>query len=218
MKNDWLIWLKNEFKQSYFMKMKLYLNQEYLSNNSLPPRDLIFRAFELTTPQDIKAVILGQDPYHNLNQANGLAFSVNKQEKLPMSLKNIFSELKDNYSYFEGKTGDLSNWAKQGVFLLNTILTVKPNSPMSHQGIGWENFTDRVIKEINDLPQPIVFVLWGKKAQEKKVLLNNKNHQVFISSHPSPYSAYNGFFGSRVFAKINVFLIKNAINPIDWRV
>ena len=216
MANSWLTWLKKEFKEPYFQKMKSFLNQEYQQHSCFPPRNLVFRAFELTPPEKIKVVILGQDPYHQPDQANGLAFSVSPGIRLPMSLFNIFTELKNNYGYPISENGDLTKWAKQGVFLLNTILTVRQSQPLSHQKQGWETFTDRVLTHLNQLNQPIVYVLWGKQAQSKQTLLTNTKHHIITSSHPSPYSAHYGFFGSQVFAKINSWLVSYNLRPIAW--
>lgn len=216
MPNTWLPWLKNEFKQPYFLKLKSFLNNEYEQFTCFPPKTLVFQAFELTPPEKIKVVILGQDPYHQPGQANGLAFSVRPGVSLPMSLVNIFTELKDNYGCTISQNGDLTKWAQQGVFLLNTILTVRQHQALSHQDQGWETFTDRVLQYLNQLDQHIVYVLWGKKAQSKQSLLNNDRHRIITSSHPSPYSAYYGFFGSRVFAKINAFLVSYNLDPIVW--
>lgn len=196
--------------------MRTFLNNEYQQKECFPLKKLVFRAFELTPPDKIKVVILGQDPYHQPGQANGLAFSVNPGVRLPMSLVNIFTELKSNYGYPINENGDLTKWAKQGVFLLNTILTVRRNQPLSHRNQGWETFTDHVLAYLNQLSQPIVYVLWGKEAQSKSALLNNTRHQILTSSHPSPYSAHYGFFGSQPFAKINATLVSYNLTPIAW--
>ena len=214
---SWNSWLKQEFAKPYFQNMRQFLNQEFKDKTCFPPKNLIFRAFSLTPPSQVKVVILGQDPYHQPNQADGLAFSVMPGQKLPMSLFNILTELQNDCGFAVGENGDLTAWAKQGVLLLNTILTVQKGKPLSHQSIGWELFTNHVIKYLNCLEQPIVYVLWGKKAQMKQQLLNNSNHHIVSSSHPSPYSVHYGFFGSRAFSRVNAFLVAKKLTPVSWR-
>ncbi|HCC68016.1 TPA: uracil-DNA glycosylase [Patescibacteria group bacterium] len=185
-------------------------------NTTYPPSDSVFRALKLTPFENIKVVILGQDPYHGKGEANGLAFSVNKNIKIPPSLKNIYKELNSDLGIKIPNHGDLSNWAKQGVLLLNSILTVEANKPASHRGIGWEEYTDEIIKKINDKKKNIVFILWGKYAQEKGKYINENKHLVIRSPHPSPFSARTGFFGSKPFSKCNMYLKENKIEEIDW--
>lgn len=212
---DWDIFLENEFKKDYYIKLKEFIDKEYETSTCFPPKELIFNAFNLTKPSDIKVVILGQDPYHEVGQAHGLAFSV-LCKKLPPSLKNIYKEMIADLDVNISQDGDLTYLAKQGVMLLNTVLTVKEGLAFSHAKKGWEIFTDNTISYINSLNQPIVFILWGKPAQEKMKLLNNPNHLIITSNHPSPLSAYRGFFGSKPFSKTNVFLIRNNLEPIKW--
>lgn len=212
---DWDIFLENEFKKDYYIKLKEFIDKEYETSTCFPPKELIFNAFNLTKPSDIKVVILGQDPYHEVGQAHGLAFSV-LCKKLPPSLKNIYKEMIADLDVNISQDGDLTYLAKQGVMLLNTVLTVKEGLAFSHAKKGWEIFTDNTISYINSLNQPIVFILWGKPAQEKMKLLNNPNHLIITSNHPSPLSAYRGFFGSKPFSKTNDFLIRNNLEPIKW--
>jgi uracil-DNA glycosylase len=189
-----------------------------IPKNHYPPTKDIFKAFELTPFDQIKVVIIGQDPYHGEHQANGLAFSVNKDVKLPPSLRNIFKELKDDIGIDIPKQGDLSNWAKQGVLLLNSILTVEPHKPASHRKIGWEEYTDEIIREINDKKENIVFILWGNYAQEKCTYIDRDKHLIIKSPHPSPFSARKGFFGSKPFSRCNRYLEKKGIKKINWEV
>lgn len=212
---DWDIFLENEFKKDYYIKLKEFIDKEYETSTCFPPKELIFNAFNLTKPSDIKVVILGQDPYHEVGQAHGLAFSV-LCKKLPPSLKNIYKEMIADLDVNISQDGDLTYLAKQGVMLLNTVLTVKEGLAFSHAKKGWEIFTDNTISYINSLNQPIVFILWGKPAQEKMKLLNNPNHLIITSNHPSPLSAYRGFFGSKPFSKTNDFLIRNNLESIKW--
>jgi len=184
--------------------------------NSFPSRENIFRALELTPINKAKVVILGQDPYHGEGQANGLAFSVNKGIKIPPSLKNIFKELKEDMGCEIPNHGDLTKWAKEGVLLLNSILTVEKDKPGSHRKIGWEEYTNSIIKEISEKREHIVFILWGKYAESKKELIDEKKHMIIISPHPSPFSARRGFFGSKPFSRTNKYLERNGIKPIDW--
>ncbi len=191
------------------------VNQEYASEKCFPPKDQIFRAFDLTPFDEIKVVIIGQDPYHNDFQANGLAFSVSENVKIPASLKNIFNELKDDLG-IERTKKELDDWAKQGVLLLNSTLSVKAHSPNSHKDLGWEVFTNEVIKEISAKKENVVFVLWGNFAQKKEELIDSSKHFVVKSAHPSPFSVYRGFYGSKPFSKINDYLKSKNLKPISW--
>ena len=183
-----------------------------------PPRQNIFRALNLCDYEDVKVVILGQDPYHELHQANGLAFSVYPGVKIPPSLVNIYKELKDDVNTFIPNHGDLTKWAKQGVLLLNNVLTVEEGKANSHAGIGWEIFTLNIVKALNRREKPMVFILWGNNARSKKQYIDTSRHLVLESAHPSPLSAHRGFFGSKPFSKANDFLIKNNMTPIDWQI
>ncbi len=192
--------------------------KEYKINQIYPPADDIFNAFHFTPYNKVKVLILGQDPYHGKNQAHGLCFSVLKDVKLPPSLVNIYKELSDDISFQIPNHGYLKKWADEGVFMLNTVLTVRAGQANSHRAKGWEIFTDATIKAINKIDRPIVIMLWGRPAQNKKVLLNNPKHLILTAPHPSPLSAFRGFFGSKHFSKCNDFLIKNSISPIDWQI
>ena len=214
--NDWDLILKQEFEQSYMKELFNQLHQQYETEVVYPPKNEVFHAFQLTPYSEIKVVILGQDPYHGPNQANGLSFSVEVGTKFPPSLRNIFNELVEDIKCEYPSSGDLSSWAKQGVLLLNTTLTVKESQPMSHTGMGWERFTDVVLSKINKKSTPVVFILWGKHAQSKKKLINQSKHFVIESAHPSPLSARRGFFGSHPFSKTNTFLISKGLTPINW--
>lgn len=214
--NTWDKFLAEEQKKIYFLKLKDFIIREYQNKNIYPPLDKIFTAFSLTPPEKIKAVIVGQDPYHQPNQAHGLAFSVGKDVKIPPSLRNIFKELNSDLGIPMPKNGNLSLWAEQGVFLINSVLTVEEGKPESHCRKGWETFTDAAISYINNLPQPVVYILWGKNAQAKERLINNKNHLVLKAPHPSPLSATRGFFGSNPFSTANNFLKNKGAVPIDW--
>ncbi len=207
--------LKEEEKKDYYSKLMDKVNDEYKNHICYPEYNNIFNAFKYTNLDDIKVVILGQDPYHEPNQAHGLAFSV-LCEKLPPSLKNIYKEMESDLNIKINQDGNLDYLAKQGVLLLNTCLTVREGLAFSHKDYGWQEFTDNVIKEINKMDKPIVFILWGAPAIKKTKLLNNPKHFIITSAHPSPLSAYRGFFGSKPFSKANDFLIKNGITPINW--
>lgn len=215
--NNWDNVLENEFKKDYFIKIKEFIDSEYASKTIYPPYNEIFNAFKLTPLSNVKVVILGQDPYHEKGQAHGLAFSTPKDRPIPRSLNNIFKELNAEYSYKIPTSGCLEKWAKEGVFLLNTVLTVEDGNANSHSKCGWQIFTDKVIKILNKQTNPIVFMLWGKQAEAKKVLITNPNHQVLITSHPSPFSARRGFFGCNHFKLANEFLKDNGIIEINWR-
>lgn len=209
--------MDREFEKDYFCKLRDIVDKEYDSKTIFPPKDMIFRALDLCDYDDVKVVILGQDPYHEVNQANGLAFSVTKEVKIPPSLVNIYKELKDDLGIEIANHGDLTKWAKQGVLLLNNVLTVEEGKANSHKGLGWETFTLNVIRYLNEREKPLVFILWGKNAIEKKKYIDD-HHLVLTSVHPSPLSAYRGFFGSKPFSKANEFLIANEIEPIDWSI
>ena len=215
--NDWDCVLKEEFKKDYFLRIEDFINDEYSSKTVYPPYDEIFTAFKLTPIDNVKVVILGQDPYHEEGQAHGLAFSTPDGRPIPRSLKNIFKEINSEYDYPIPESGCLEKWAKQGVFLLNTVLTVENGNANSHSKCGWQTFTDNVIKILNSQEQPIVFLLWGKQAEKKKELITNPNHLVLITSHPSPFSARRGFFGCNHFKMANEFLRKNEMEEIDWK-
>ena len=215
--NEWDNVLKDEFEKDYFIKIRKFVDSEYETKTIYPPYDDIFNAFKLTPLNDVKVVILGQDPYHEAGQAHGLAFSTPEGRPIPRSLKNIFKEINAEYDYPIPESGCLESWAKQGVFLLNTVLTVEDGNANSHSKCGWQTFTDNVIKILNQQSQPIVFMLWGKQAEKKKELITNTNHLVLITSHPSPFSARRGFFGSEHFRLANEFLNKNNKEEIDWR-
>lgn len=204
-KNSWDMVLQDEMKKKYFECIKKFIKTERLSKTIYPPACDLFNAFKLTDFKDIKVVILGQDPYHGEKEAMGLSFSVRRGVRTPPSLRNIFKELYDDIGVERTNT-DLSDWAKQGVFLLNTVLTVEKDKANSHKDIGWEIFTDYVIKQINDKLDNVVFILWGRQARDKKRLITNPNHYIIESAHPSPLSAYNGFFGSKPFSKTNNYL------------
>ena len=214
--NDWDEKLSVLEHSDNFNKFLNGVYKLYEKEEIYPPKDLIFNAFRLTPYKNVKVVIVGQDPYHGFGEAHGLSFSVLKGVKLPPSLKNIYKELEDDLGIKPSLDGDLTKWAKEGVLLLNATLTVKKDCPNSHSKIGWEPFTDYVIKLLNKREDPIVFILWGNFARSKKVFITNKKHLILESAHPSPFSARNGFFGSKVFSKTNNFLIKNKKEPIDW--
>ncbi len=216
--NDWDLALSEEFEKDYFLKIKDFIDEEYKSKTIYPPYDEIFNAFKLTPLSNVKVVILGQDPYHEKGQAHGLAFSTPPGRPIPRSLKNIFKEINAEYGYPIPKSGCLESWANQGVFLLNTVLTVEEGNANSHSKCGWQTFTDNVIKLLNGQSQPIVFLLWGKQAEKKKELINNPNHLVLITSHPSPFSARRGFLGSNHFIKANEFLSNNGLEEINWEI
>ena len=213
--NSWDEVLQEEMKKSYFKNIKEFVKEERLSKTIFPPAQDLFNAFKLTDFKDIKVVILGQDPYHGEKEAMGLSFSVRRGVRTPPSLRNIFKELKEDLGIERCDT-DLSDWAKQGVFLLNTVLTVEKDKANSHKDIGWEIFTDYVIKQINDKLDNVVFILWRRQARDKKRMITNPNHYVIESAHPSPLSAYNGFFGSKPFSKANKYLIEHSKGEIKF--
>ena len=214
--NGWQEFIDNEINQEYFQNLKSFLINEYNTKKIYPLKKDLFRCFDLTDFKDVKVVILGQDPYHQVNQAHGLCFSVNKGIKTPPSLVNIYKEINSDLGIDIPTHGDLSKWAKEGVLLLNTIMSVEDSKPMAHANKGWEIFTDRVIKKLNDDDTPKVFMLWGTPSRKKKALITNPNHLVLETVHPSPLSAYNGFFGCKHFSKANEFLKLNNRKEINW--
>ena len=216
--NDWINVLDEEFKKPYYIQLYKFIKDEYNTTLVFPPADDIFNAFHLTPLSNVKIVIIGQDPYHNVGQAHGLCFSVKEDVEIPPSLVNIYKELHDDLGCYIPNNGYLVKWAKQGVLMLNTVLTVRAHAANSHKGKGWEQFTDAAITALNELNQPIVFILWGRPAQMKKSMLNNPNHLVLTAPHPSPLSSYRGFFGSKPFSTTNQFLSDKGIQPIDWQI
>lgn len=216
--NDWAQYLKEEYKKPYYKDLYFKVKQEYATRQIFPPADDIFNAFHLTPLSEVKVVILGQDPYHNDGQAHGLCFSVRPSVETPPSLVNIYKELHDDLGCYIPNNGYLTKWAKQGVLMLNTVLTVRAHQANSHRGIGWEEFTDAAIRILNEQDRPIVFLLWGRPAQQKERMLNNPKHLILKAPHPSPLSAYRGFFGSRPFSQTNQFLVENGLEPIDWQI
>lgn len=217
LKNDWNEILKDEFKKIYYLELEKFLIEEYKIKTIYPKYKDIFNALHYTAFNDVKVVILGQDPYHGPNQAHGLSFSVTKNTPIPPSLKNIYKELHDDLGVSIPNHGYLKKWADEGVLLLNTILTVEESKPNSHKDIGWETLTDFIISSLDKKNNPIVFILWGKYAQSKAKLIKNKKHLILSSAHPSPLSAYRGFFGSKPFSKTNSFLSLNNQKNIDWK-
>lgn len=216
--NDWDNILKDEFNKDYFKKLMLTVRDEYNKKIIFPRKDEVFKAFRYTPYQNVKVVILGQDPYHGDGEAEGLSFSVPKNIKIPPSLVNIYKELHNDLGITPPNHGNLSSWAKEGVLLLNSVLTVIKDHAASHEGLGWETFTDNVIKLINEKDTPVVFILWGRFARSKKKLIDNPIHLVIESAHPSPLSAYNGFFNSHPFSRTNDYLISKGIRPINWEI
>ena len=214
--NDWDSILASEFSKEYYLKIRSFLKSEYSQRTIFPPMHDIFNALKYTSFSDTKVVILGQDPYHQIGQAHGLSFSVKRGVKTPPSLINIYKELNSDIGMKIPNHGELTSWAKQGVLLLNATLTVREGQANSHQNIGWSIFTDEIIKTLNTSEKPIAFILWGANARSKKRYVTNKNHLIIESAHPSPLSAYNGFFGSRPFSKANSFLIENGLTPSNW--
>ncbi len=216
--NDWLSPLSEEFKKPYYRELYQKVKEEYEKGLVFPEPDDIFNAFQFTPLSKVKAVILGQDPYHNHGQAHGLCFSVKPEVDIPPSLVNIYQELREDLGCEIPSHGYLKKWSDQGVMLLNTVLTVRAHAANSHQGIGWEKFTDAAIRILNEQDHPIVFLLWGRPAQNKKAMLNNPKHLILEAPHPSPLSAYRGFFGCKHFSKANAFLEANGMEPIDWQI
>lgn len=216
--NSWDNLLSKEYEKDYFKDLLEFLKEEYKSKTIYPSKSEIFNAFRYTSFDDVKVVIIGQDPYHGPKQAEGLSFSVSNEVLKPPSLKNIFKELESDLGIPFPKHNSLKPWTQEGVMLLNAVLTVEEHNPTSHKDKGWEQFTDNVIKILNEKETPIVFILWGSFARGKKNLITNKKHYIIESAHPSPFSAYNGFFGSKPFSKTNEFLRKNNIREINWRI
>ncbi len=216
--NKWDEILNEEYHKDYFKNIVAFVNKVYKEKVIFPPKNRILSALDITDYDKVKVVILGQDPYHGIGEANGLAFSVNDGVKIPPSLKNIYKELYDDLKVPIPNTGNLESWANEGVLLLNSVLTVEKDKPASHKNIGWENFTDSIIKKINEKEEPVVFILWGNFAKSKKSLITNPKHLIIESSHPSPFSVNYGFFGSRPFSKTNKFLKENGIKEIDWTI
>ena len=216
--NDWLPVFQGEFRKPYYKQLYQTVMKEYNTRKIYPAPDDIFNAFQLTPFHKVKAVILGQDPYHGEGQAHGLCFSVKPDVEIPPSLVNIYQELHDDCGCYIPDNGYLTKWAEQGVLLLNTVLTVRAHQANSHRGIGWEEFTDAAIRRLNEEDRPIVFILWGRPAQMKKSMLNNPKHLILEAPHPSPLSAYRGFFGCHHFSKTNEFLAQNGLDPIDWQI
>lgn len=214
--NDWdeklkIIWQSEGFKR--FLKI---INNEYKTKTIFPPKNYVFNALKLTPYSKTKVVIVGQDPYHGVGEAHGLSFSVQEGIKIPPSLQNIYKDLHDDLNIPIAPTGDLTKWAKEGVLLLNAVLTVEKDKPASHRNLGWERLTDYIIKILNQKDEPVVFILWGNFAKEKAKYITNPQHYIITSSHPSPFSAHNGFFGSRPFSKTNNFLKSHNLKEIDW--
>ena len=216
--NDWLVPLKEEFAKPYYKELYNFVRDEYCKTIIYPPSDEIFNAFHFTPLNEVKVLLLGQDPYHNVNQAHGLSFSVKPGQDIPPSLQNIYKELNEDLGCYIPNNGYLVKWARQGVLLLNTVLTVRAHQANSHQGHGWEKFTDAVINAVNAQDRPIVYLLWGAPAQRKIPMLTNPKHLILKAPHPSPLSAYRGFFGCRHFSKCNEFLKANGVAPIDWQI
>lgn len=216
--NDWTEILKDEFEKDYYLNLREFLKEEYASKTVFPIEEDIFNALKFTSFKDVKVVILGQDPYHGLGQSHGLSFSVKKGIKIPPSLRNIYKELNLDLGCSIPNNGYLKSWADQGVLLLNTSLTVREAEPNSHSKIGWEIFTDNIIKLLNQRNEPIVFILWGNNAKSKEELITNKDHLIIKSFHPSPLSASRGFFDSKPFSKTNKFLESLGQEPIDWQI
>ena len=214
--NDWDELLSEEIQKEYYLKLRAFLAKEYKTGTIYPDMYDIFNALKLTPYNDVKVVIIGQDPYHGQGQAHGLCFSVLPGVTPPPSLVNIYKEIQAEYGTEPSKNGDLTRWAKQGVLLLNTVLTVRAGMANSHRGMGWEIFTDKIIQLLNEREKPIVFILWGGNAKRKQSLITNPNHLVLTAAHPSPLSAYNGFFGCGHFRKCNDFLISQNQEPIEW--
>ena len=217
--NDWLEYIQDEFRKPYYKELYQFVRQEYNTHVIYPPADDIFNAFHFTPLSKVKVLILGQDPYHGEHQAHGLCFSVlPDQTEIPPSLQNIYKELRDDLGCYIPNNGYLKKWADQGVLMLNTVLTVRAHQAGSHQGKGWEQFTDAIIQAVNAQDRPIVYLLWGKPAQSKIPMLTNSKHLILKAPHPSPLSAYRGFFGCRHFSQTNEFLNNNGIEPIDWQI
>lgn len=216
--NSWDKVLEGEFEKEYYVKLRQFLITEYRSHTIYPPMNDIFNALKSTAYEDVKVLILGQDPYHGPGQAHGMAFSVQKGVKTPPSLVNIYKEIKDDLGYDIPSHGNLQKWADEGVMLLNTCLTVREHQANSHKGKGWEIFTDRIIELLNEREKPVVFILWGANAKSKTKLITGSRHLILTGAHPSPLSAYNGFYGGKYFSKANAFLKANGETPVDWKI
>ena len=216
--NDWQDLLQPEFQKEYYQRLRAFLKQEYSTRTIYPDMHDIFNAMHFTPYNGVKVVILGQDPYHGPGQAHGLSFSVKPGISVPPSLQNIFQELANDLGLRIPNTGYLKKWTDQGVLLLNAVLTVRAGIANSHRGMGWEYFTDHIIGLLNEREQPVVFMLWGRNAREKKALITNSQHLILEAAHPSPFSVYNGFFGCRHFSKANAFLQQYGVDPIDWQI
>ena len=216
--NDWDEILKDEWKMPYYILLRQFLKEEYRTKTIYPDMYDIFNALKYTPFKDVKAVIIGQDPYHGPGQAHGLCFSVKRGVDIPPSLKNIYKELNNDIGFIEPNHGCLEDWAKQGVLMLNTVLTVRAGMAASHRGNGWERFTDRVIEKLNEKQTPVVFLLWGKPAAQKAKIITNPMHLKLEAPHPSPLSAHRGFFGCHHFSKTNQFLTQNGLDPINWQI
>ncbi|WP_228409518.1 uracil-DNA glycosylase [Radiobacillus deserti] len=214
--NDWKPIMQEEMEKDYFKSLQQFLRQEYEQHIIYPKKEQVFNALRLTSLSDCKVCILGQDPYHGPNQAHGLSFSVQPGQKIPPSLRNMYKELQNDLNVPVPKDGYLVKWAKQGVLLLNTVLTVRDGQPNSHQKKGWETFTNRIIEVLNNRSEPVIFLLWGKHAQDKQKLIHAQHHHILVAPHPSPLSARRGFFGSKPFSKINDLLVKEGVEKIDW--
>lgn len=218
LKNDWKTLLAAEYQKEYYLQLRTFLKEEYDNQTIYPKMDDIFNALKYTSYVETKVVILGQDPYHGPNQAHGLSFSVQPEVTIPPSLRNIYKELNTDLGLPVPGHGCLLNWAKQGVLLLNTVLTVREKQPNSHKEKGWEQFTNEVIRQVNAKEEPVVFILWGRHAQGKEVLITNEHHLIIKSPHPSPFSAHRGFFGSRPFSRTNEFLNAVGRGEVEWQV
>lgn len=216
--NEWWPFLQDEWQKPYFVELSKFVHDAYEHKTIFPPKDKVFSAFEVCDYSDVKVVILGQDPYHELHQAHGMCFSVNPGVKIPPSLINIYKELHDDVGCYIPNNGYLMPWAKQGVFLLNTVMTVEEGKANSHAEKGWEIFTDHTIQKLNEKDSPIVFLLWGRNARNKASMIDTKKHLVLECAHPSPLSAYHGFFGCKHFSKTNSFLIEHGKEPIHWQI
>jgi uracil-DNA glycosylase len=216
--NSWDSILAEEFKSEYYLQLREFLKREYAQQTIYPNMYDIFNALKYTAYEDVKAVIIGQDPYHGEGQAHGLCFSVKRGVMPPPSLQNIFKEMQNDVNFRIPNNGELTDWTKQGVLLLNAVLTVRAGQANSHRGMGWEQLTDAVIRKLNEREKPIAFMLWGRNAKEKQKLITNSHHLVLTAAHPSPLSAYNGFFGCRHFSRANEFLAQTGQEPIDWSI
>jgi len=217
--NDWFDCVSKQQQMDYYKELEAFVEQEYKEHTVFPPKDEVFSALNFTPLSEVKVVIIGQDPYHDVNQAHGLSFSVPpSQTKIPPSLVNIYKELSDDLGCYIPNNGYLKKWATQGVLMLNTVLTVRAHEAFSHKNKGWEKFTDALIEEVNKQDRPIVFLLWGAPAQKKAKMLNNPKHLILNAPHPSPLSVYRGFYGCKHFSKCNEFLAANGEEPIDWQI